>query len=301
MFDLAGEFMALNETTATGEFYGRGLEYYHGILRILVVLHHDFPDFLVENHARIVSRIPDHCIQASNLVLSAIPSTCPEFPAPFNTNLERLAETRVPVPVKRGYTDQLKAAKLLDQVDELLGASELRAVDVQRLAEAITMSVPKPTKPTLPLVTHHTTILNSLVLHVADTHLINNPTGPVYDPTSTAAQLLPALLSKLPATTQLLLLKAMVNNLRYPNDHTTFYLHVVLGLVHIPPSSENAESELITIEMLVRVLLERLIVQRPHPWGVLVALLEMYKLKGFWDLPFAQGEGGLLLRSVVDG
>ena len=54
------------------------------------------------------------------------------------------------------------------------------------------------------------------------------------------------------------LLNTMANQLRYPNSHTSFFAHVLLNLF------ADAGSEYIQ-EQLTRVLLERLIVHRPHP------------------------------------
>jgi CCR4-NOT transcription complex subunit 1 len=43
-------------------------------------------------------------------------------------------------------------------------------------------------------------------------------------------------------------------------------------------------------ETITRVLLERLLVHRPHPWGLIITLLEILKnpTYTFWDLPFVK-------------
>jgi Cell division control protein, negative regulator of transcription len=46
---------------------------YKGVLRILLILHHDFPEFVAENHFEFCNVIPAHCAQLRNLVLSAYP------------------------------------------------------------------------------------------------------------------------------------------------------------------------------------------------------------------------------------
>lgn len=45
---------------------------------------------------------------------------------------------------------------------------------------------------------------------------------------------------------------------------------------------------LILIHVVFRVLLERLIAHRPHPWGLLITFIELIKnpLFNFWNRPF---------------
>ena len=59
--------------------------------------------------------------------------------------------------------------------------------------------------------------------------------------------------------TRYLVLNAIANQLRYPNSHTHFFSCVLLALF-VDSKNEAAR------EQATRVLLERLIVNRPHPW-----------------------------------
>ena len=47
---------------------------YEGMLRLLLVLFHDYPQFLLSYHYAFCDMIPPNCIQLRNLVLSAYPS-----------------------------------------------------------------------------------------------------------------------------------------------------------------------------------------------------------------------------------
>merc|ERR1719498_2027317 len=75
-------------------------------------------------------------------------------------------------------------------------------------------------------------------------------------------------------------LNAICNQLRYPNSHTHYFSCVLLSLF-------EATNETIK-EQITRVLLERLIVFRPHPWGLLVTFIELIKNTRykFWDYSF---------------
>merc|ERR1712210_6413 len=62
----------------------------------------------------------------------------------------------------------------------------------------------------------------------------------------------------------------MGNQLRYPNSHTHYFSCCLLYLF------AEANTEAIQ-EQITRVLLERLIVNRPHPWGLLITFIELIK------------------------
>jgi CCR4-NOT transcription complex subunit 1 len=68
--------------------------------------------------------------------------------------------------------------------------------------------------------------------------------------------------------------------LRYPNSHTYFFSRAILDLF-------ETQNECVK-ERITRVLLERLIVNRPHPWGLLSLFIDLMKDDGFWKYSFIQ-------------
>merc|ERR1711988_759283 len=60
---------------------------YKGTLRVLLVLLHDFPEFLCDYHFSFCDVIPNTCVQLRNLVLSAFPRQM-RLPDPFTPNLK---------------------------------------------------------------------------------------------------------------------------------------------------------------------------------------------------------------------
>ena len=60
---------------------------YRGTLRVLLILLHDFPEFLCEYHYTLCDAIPSTCIQLRNLVLSAFPRQM-RLPDPFSINMK---------------------------------------------------------------------------------------------------------------------------------------------------------------------------------------------------------------------
>jgi len=78
-------------------------------------------------------------------------------------------------------------------------------------------------------------------------------------------------------------LNAMANQLRFPNSHTHYFSALMLTLF------VEADNEYLK-EQITRVLLERLIVHRPHPWGLLVTFIELIKNPrfAFWQCAFTK-------------
>eukprot|EP00518_Triparma_eleuthera_P010376 CAMPEP_0182471206 /NCGR_PEP_ID=MMETSP1319-20130603/19909_1 /TAXON_ID=172717 /ORGANISM="Bolidomonas pacifica, Strain RCC208" /LENGTH=162 /DNA_ID=CAMNT_0024671731 /DNA_START=1 /DNA_END=486 /DNA_ORIENTATION=+ len=93
-----------------------------------------------------------------------------------------------------------------------------------------------------------------------------------------------------------LLLNGIANQLRYPNSHTHYFSCVILYLF-------AEASEEIVKEQITRVLLERLIVHRPHPWGLLITFIELIKNPryNFWSHGFTHAAPELeqLFQSVA--
>ena len=58
-----------------------------GTLKILLVLLHDFPEFLCNYHFNFCDAIPPSCIQLRNVILSSFPRHM-RLPDPFTPNLK---------------------------------------------------------------------------------------------------------------------------------------------------------------------------------------------------------------------
>lgn len=74
-------FDVIHVTCCVGSFFSQGT------LRVLLVLLHDFPEFLCDYHFSFCDVIPPNCIQMRNLILSAFPRNM-RLPDPFTPNLK---------------------------------------------------------------------------------------------------------------------------------------------------------------------------------------------------------------------
>ena len=96
-------------------------------------------------------------------------------------------------------------------------------------------------------------------------------------------ELLQRLAEQMNAECRYVLLNAIANQLRFPNNHTHYFSCVLL---HVFSDSTDERFQ----EQITRVLVERLIVHRPHPWGLLVTFIELIKNPNykFWSKGFTR-------------
>lgn len=91
------------------------------------------------------------------------------------------------------------------------------------------------------------------------------------------------------------LMSAIVMHLRFPSAHTQWFGSLVLHLFTEVKSDKFQE-------VVTKVLLERFIVHRPHPWGTLVTFIELLRNPkyDFWSRGFVRlaPEITTLLESV---
>lgn len=91
------------------------------------------------------------------------------------------------------------------------------------------------------------------------------------------------------------LLSALVLHLRYPNAHTHWFSSLMLHLF-LEVKADRFR------EIMAKVLLERFLVHRPHPWGALVTFIELLRNTkyDFWNQEFIHiaPEATLLLETV---
>ena len=266
-------------------------ELYRGVLRILLILHHDFPEFLAENHYRLCNTIPPHCTQLRNLVLSAYPSSILELPDPFTAGLkvDRLDEIRKAPTIAGDIIAPLRHNNIYSIINNCLRTFEnsLRNSDildenVHEIVVAVSGEAGDSTRSSL-----DPSVLHAMVLYIGQTAISATGTknGPSFNPESVQAALLSKIAKELDAEARYDFLSAIVNQLRYPNSHTHFFSY---ALLHLFGSDMADQQESDVRQQITRVLLERLIAHRPHPWGLIITLLELLKNPTymFWDLPF---------------
>ncbi|XP_019755712.2 CCR4-NOT transcription complex subunit 1 isoform X2 [Dendroctonus ponderosae] len=252
---------------------------YKGTLRVLLVLLHDFPEFLCDNYYGFCDVIPPNCIQMRNLILSAFPRTM-RLPDPFIPNLkvDMLPEITYAPRILTNIAATISPPQFKKDLDSYLKArapvtflSELRS-NLQVSNE--------------PGIRYNISLMNALVLYVgtqAIAYIKNKSHSPSMSTIAHSAHMdiFQNLTVDLDTEGRYLFFNAMANQLRYPNSHTHYFSCTFLYLF------AEANTEVIQ-EQITRVLLERLIVNRPHPWGLLITFIELIKnpTYKFWQHQF---------------
>ncbi|KAL7272945.1 CCR4-NOT core subunit cdc39 [Rhizina undulata] len=265
---------------------------YRGVLRILLVLHHDFPEFLAEYHFSICEVIPVHCTQLRNLILSAFPATLSDLPDPFTAGLkvDRLPEVKIAPKISGDVLGPLTRSGVKDLVDSFLSSSEGSNHQVLNMLLDKLEGLPKKDYEGSMFASRSvsTGVINSLVLYVAMEAIeaAQTKSAPSFQQQSAHTALFVKLAKDLGPQGRYFFFSAIANHLRYPNSHTHYFSCTFLYLFGHVQEQQTSESDV--REQITRVLLERLIVHRPHPWGLIITLLELLKnpIYDFWNLPF---------------
>ncbi|CAA0842704.1 transcription regulators [Striga hermonthica] len=262
---------------------------YKGTLRVLLVLLHDFPEFLCDYHFSFCDVIPPSCIQMRNIILSAFPRNM-RLPDPSTPNLkiDLLAEISQSPRILSEVDAALKAKQIKNDVDEYLKTRAQGSSFLSELKQKLLLS---PIDAARAGTRYNVPLINSLVLYVgmqaiqqlqarAPSQSMANMNAFLV---SAALDIFQTLIMELDTEGRYLFLNAVANQLRYPNNHTHYFSFILLYLF------AESNQEMIQ-EQITRVLLERLIVNRPHPWGLLITFIELIKNPryNFWSRSFTR-------------
>ncbi|XP_031259158.1 CCR4-NOT transcription complex subunit 1-like [Pistacia vera] len=268
---------------------------YKGTLRVLLVLLHDFPEFLGDNHFSFCDVIPSSCIQMRNVILSAFPRNM-RLPDPSTPNLkiDLLPEMHRSPHIFSEVDAALKAKQMKSDVDEYLKTRHQGSPFLSELKQGLLLSQNEAAQAGT---RYNVPLINSLVLYVGMQTIeqLQTKTPPPLSQPIThngpmelylmgpALDIFQTLIVDLDTEGRYLFLNAIANQLRYPNNHTHLFSFVLLYLF-------NEASQEIIQEQITRVLFERLIVNRPHPWGLLTTFIELIKNPryNFWNRGFTR-------------
>ncbi|RHY39810.1 hypothetical protein DYB34_008654 [Aphanomyces astaci] len=250
---------------------------YKGTMRVVLVLLHDYPDFLSEFYPSFCDTLPPTCVQLRNVILSAFSRTM-RLPDPLTPGLQvsQLPEVSVSPRLMPSWGAALAHNNLKEYLDEFLRAPSNRAsVFPHDLIAKLHYQSPKEdghSKYAVPA-------LNAVVLYLgkeAIADMANEVTHKFEQ--SASMDVFRFLAEEFDMEGRYLYLSAMANHLRYPNSDTHYFSCVLLYLF------SHSTSPLVK-EQITRVLLERLIANRPHPWGLLVTFIELIRnpTYKFWE------------------
>lgn len=275
---------------------------YQGVVKFFVVLQHDYPDFLAAHSSKLCAKVPSHCVQLLNLILNAHP-TMSKLPDPLQSGLkvDRIEEIRISPEIVNSVDIEgtLQSAGLFEILEQALqnGPSEDA---VAHITHTIQRQQAEVTGPGFVPVNVDLQLIESLVLHismyaVATARQKGDPNNS-FNRSSTDAALISMLVHELNPEARHYLLTSMVNQLRFPNAHTNYFVPALLELFGNDPNDQE-ESDI--SQQILRVLLERAFISLPIPWGVLLTVIELVKNEKytFFDLPYIKSTPEV--RSII--
>jgi CCR4-NOT transcription complex subunit 1 len=276
-------FRFLSPFLSAGSMHAGAAELYKGTLRILLVLLHDFPEFLTEYYYSLCDVLPARAIQMRNMVLSAFPAGM-ALPDP-DKPIELVGENMSVPPILSDFAAAMRSAGAYDFVAGLLRAKSSSLGSLEPLKEKITGGPMTPSAPTG--TRFNVPLINSVVAFLGTETVGQDKPGAAFNPSDPAVAVIAELASSFdnegiaaplrPFTSaadsmagQYFLVTAIATHLRYANAHTFWYRDLLL---HLFAQVKDERFQ----ETVARVLLERVIVQRPHPYGVLNTFTELVR------------------------
>ncbi|KAI0273855.1 Not1-domain-containing protein [Gloeopeniophorella convolvens] len=267
---------------------------YRGALRLLLVLLHDFPEFLSEYYFTLCDAIPSGCIQLRNIVLSAFPSNI-VLPDPYlrSSGYDAIAEMGPIPPILSDFAVGLKNGESRSYLDQyLLGRAPPSYLPSLKDHLRSTLSDDEPGA-------YDVSFINALVMYIGVSSVAQAKAKsglPLFNSSDPGVVALRYLVTNVDPEGQYLLLNSMGLHLRYPNAHTHWFSSLLLHL--FSDVGDDSFREIVT-----RILMERFVVHRPHPWGALVTFIELLRNPkyDFWSKDFIRTapEVTLLLDSVA--
>ncbi|KAF6795366.1 CCR4-NOT transcription complex subunit [Colletotrichum sojae] len=275
---------------------------YRATLKLLVVLQHDFSEYLAAQSQQLTASVPPHCKQILNTILTANPAAHPKMPDPLfpGFQIDRLDEVQGSSGALDTTLDistsQLREWGLLDVLNHALqnGPSE---DTLAHIARAIVESQPVETGFGFVPINANIRVIEAVVLHMGN-YAVDQATQKgtdVFNPASADVAVLTVLLRELPPEARYYLIASIANQLRFPNAHTTYFSRVLLEIFGQDMTDvEDTEIR----QQITRVLWERLIGYWPQPWGLMVTVAELLKNDKymFFELPFVKSNPEVCFR-----
>uniref|UniRef100_A0A1I7X8P1 CCR4-NOT transcription complex subunit 1 n=1 Tax=Heterorhabditis bacteriophora TaxID=37862 RepID=A0A1I7X8P1_HETBA len=237
------------------------LKFTYNFFRVLLVILHDFPELLCEYHYVICDTIPPNCVQLRNLVLSAYPRNM-RLPDPFALNFKQvdgIPEMAVE-PKSNLNMATIIPENIRLQLDDYLQTRS--AVDfLSALPGLLQISQTPGSK-------YNTTVMNALVLYVG-IRLVK------------------------------LFIICVISTLYNSNisEQLRASMNVVSAFLFIQLLTQLSWTysriwlfSCARREQITRILFERLVALRPHPWGLLITFIELIKnpVYNFWKYEFTR-------------
>ncbi|XQJ26739.1 protein of unknown function (DUF3819)/CCR4-Not complex component, Not1, putative [Leishmania guyanensis] len=281
---LAGAMMFVKFLIKGNRISPNGLVFYKSLLKLVLVLLHDYPRFLIAQHYPLCEAISLSCVQLLNTVLCSFPPD-KRLPEPFphvdsnDPAMLQVLDTSVQEAcIKATFTSFSVQPQLLANLEMMVTNDDAPVRD-----GVLTDVLNDLTQPSA-----KRSLINAVVQHMAIVYLRTHDNRiPANFAKSNVLTCYRFLCSRLNTKRRYYMLGACANQLRFPNIQTNFFANVMLNLF-LPSPSVDTQTQTCVQEQITRVLAEKTVIVQPHPWGVLNTFVELMrepKYK-FWETSF---------------
>lgn len=250
---------------------------YKSLLRFILVLDHDFPDFLVSFAPEFVSIVPSSFVQLHNIILHGTPSTLQI--TPFNP--KHILKTpgieeflKMPQPSKN-LVEKFK-------FDEVIKSTSKSKSNNNGYFEQFKKELENKSSYML---------MSAFVVYATNSLLPDISAQQIMNPNFEALQLnqiICDIARSLRPDAAMLFLNAVVDMVRYPCRSTLFFMRTSLVILRTPAAKDGAIQ---CDELLVRIILERASTHPPYPWGfkILVKMMLSDSQLSIFEKPYIKG------------
>lgn len=255
-------------------------DYYRATVKLMIMLTHDYPEYVSANATQLCSSIAPHVRQLRNIVLHCSPR--PEAGEDSATQSLESFSTGSSFSV-------LREAGMMHVLEQLMQTGPTEDA-IAHLTHAILKRHRAETSFGNVRLTVDSTLISEIVDYISD-HAISRsrPTGTSFAQGSPDMATLSLLVHELSPEGRYYLLGSIIDRLGRPGPVTEYFTHVILELF----SQEMNDPEEADIrQQIVRVILERVTVFWPHPWGLMTVIVELTgdQKYMFFDQPFIKAD-----------
>ena len=264
---------------------------YHAVLKFLVVLHHDFPDYVAANHVQLCQHLPPYTSQLINVILAATPAAFTKQADPFQPGLkvDRISDMKEAPATSFDSAGLLREIGLLDILEQALhnGPSEDAIAQINHAINKVDEEA--TTFGFVPIGVNRR-IIDAVVAQFANfavNRAASKGDSAIFVPGASDIKTLHMLVTEVSPEARYYLVLSMINELRYANASTNYFSHAILDIFGHDMSDPE---EMDIREQIARVFFERVVGYWPQPWGVMVTTLELIKNDKyhFFELPFVK-------------
>lgn len=244
---------------------------YKSFCRFILILIHDFPDFIVASASMISSVFPSSFLQLKNILFSVTPTSI-IYISPLTSDLKIDHLPDVHQTAFQIYTfslpESIETILKNISIDINLSSVQLIIDFIEKQPLSISVLVNRLFEITFELsASTQRALFTNLPFFILSCYILCNCS----------------------VNTSLLYIEVLTDQLRYPSRNTHFFSKLLLSLF---------EEDLIGIEginiseMISLSLFKRLSISPPYPWGLQVTTIELISNKelGFWDHQFAMND-----------